>query len=43
MLSGDVLKGYQMGLALALIEVGTLPFMAEPVEPPNTDEPATAH
>lgn len=43
MLSGDVLKGYQMGLALALIEVGTLPFMAEPVEPQNTDEPATAH
>lgn len=39
-LSGDVLKGYQMGLGLALIEVGTLPFMAEPV--PSDETSATS-
>ena len=29
-LSNDVLKGFQIGLSLALIEMGQLPFMAEP-------------
>lgn len=41
-LEGAAYTGYQMGLSLALIEVGTLPFMAEPVEPPTPDEPAKA-
>ena len=29
MLSGDVLAGFQAGIALALMELGTLPFAAE--------------
>lgn len=30
-LSGDVLKGFLIGVTLALVEFGQLPFMAEPV------------
>lgn len=31
-LSGDVLAGFQAGIGLALMELGTLPFAAEPEE-----------
>lgn len=35
-LTGDVLAGYKAGLALALIELGTLPFAVEFDESPAT-------
>lgn len=44
-LSGDVYKGFLIGLSLALLEFGSLPFMAEPApegdddEAPTPDEP----
>lgn len=41
-LTGEAYKGFQMGLSLALIEIGQLPFMAEPVaseDDPTPDEP----
>ena len=37
-LSGDVLAGFQAGIGLALMELGTLPFAAEP----EADSPADA-
>jgi hypothetical protein len=39
-LSGDMLKGFVIGLSLGLMELGTLPFSAEIEETPaSTDEP----
>jgi hypothetical protein len=39
-LKGDVLKGFVIGLSLALIELSTLPFAAEmDASPPALDEP----
>lgn len=35
-LEGDVLRGFQMGLSLALSHMGTLPFNAEFVDPDAT-------
>lgn len=31
-LSGDTHRGFVLGLSLALIELGTLPFVAEPTD-----------
>ena len=49
-LSGDVYKGFQIGLSLALLEFGQLPFMAEPdpdaandAAPATSDEPTSVH
>ena len=49
-LSGDVYKGFQIGLSLALLEFGTLPFMAEPAPdaandaaPTTSDESTQTH
>jgi hypothetical protein len=39
-LSGDMLKGFKIGLTLALVELGELPFSAEFV---NADPTATKH
>jgi hypothetical protein len=39
-LSGDMLKGFRIGLTLALVELGELPFSAEFV---NADKTATKH
>lgn len=36
-LEGDLLKGFQMGVSLALMELGQLPFAAEPG--PDAEEP----
>ena len=41
-LTGDVLKGFRMGLDLALEELGTLPFEAELEEVPVKAEQAQA-
>ena len=38
-LTGDLLKGFQLGLTVALSELGELPFVAEMEEP----EPAVQH
>lgn len=32
-LDGELLKGFKMGIELALMELGTLPFFAEAEEP----------
>lgn len=49
-LSKDLYKGFQIGLSLALLEFGTLPFMAEPdpdaandAAPTTFDEPTSVH
>lgn len=34
-LEGDILIGFQAGITLALIELGILPFIAEPDAVPN--------
>lgn len=37
-LKGDLHKGFIIGLSLGLMELGSLPFLAE-FEPPSPDEP----
>ena len=42
-LSGDMLAGFQLGIELSLMELGTLPFEAMPDdEPAASDEPVAA-
>ena len=42
-LSGDTLRGFQLGIETSLMELGTLPFYAETEdEPAASDEPAVA-
>lgn len=46
MLSGDVLAGFQAGIGLALMELGTLPFAVEPETEPeakSADAPKIEH
>ena len=38
-LTGDMLAGFQAGIGLALMELGTLPFTAEPEPVEPVDEP----
>lgn len=42
-LSGDTLRGFQLGIETSLMELGTLPFYAETEdEPAASDEPQPA-
>lgn len=41
-LTGDMLAGVQAGISMALMELGTLPFVAEMEPATPTDEPVQA-
>ena len=41
-LTGDLLKGFQLGIELSLLELGTLPFYTEDVSIPSATEEHTS-